>query len=68
VAWRCRERTLIAVAIGIYTFGDLRPDPVTGATVTGAERMAQMEAPMSLEATPIRTGRRITHSAVTSPQ
>jgi alkanesulfonate monooxygenase SsuD/methylene tetrahydromethanopterin reductase-like flavin-dependent oxidoreductase (luciferase family) len=28
--------------LGIYTFGDLRPDPVTGATLSGTERMRQM--------------------------
>ncbi|BCH31667.1 hypothetical protein MesoLjLc_35970 [Mesorhizobium sp. L-8-10] len=28
--------------LGIYTFGDLRPDPVTGTIVNGRERMAQM--------------------------
>ncbi|PSJ57449.1 LLM class flavin-dependent oxidoreductase [Kumtagia ephedrae] len=28
--------------LGIYTFGDLRPDPVTGKTISPAERMAQM--------------------------
>jgi len=28
--------------LGIYTFGDLRPNPVTGAVVTGQERIAQM--------------------------